>query len=121
MRIVVVPDARIPAKTASLYARLSPEDFSDGSLIAAQTEHLRSSLALDATLLRNAFARPLYALVPALTALPDIMRDAGAASALRRGQRCTPRRTDRRPSPGATRRPRPGLRCHACSASALIV
>jgi 4-diphosphocytidyl-2-C-methyl-D-erythritol kinase len=78
--VVVVPDVRIRAKTASLYARLSPEDFSDGSLIAAQAEHLRSGLALDATLLRNAFARPLYALVPALAALPDIMRDAGAAS-----------------------------------------
>ena len=39
--MVVVPDVRIPAKTASLYARLSAEDFSDGSQIAAQAARLR--------------------------------------------------------------------------------
>jgi 4-diphosphocytidyl-2-C-methyl-D-erythritol kinase len=78
--IVVVPDVRILAKTASLYARLSPEDFSDGSLIAAQAARIRSGLAPDMTMLANAFARPLYATVPELAALPDIMRDAGAAS-----------------------------------------
>ena len=38
--VVVVPDVRIPAKTASLYARLSADDFSDGSLIAAQAARL---------------------------------------------------------------------------------
>ena len=76
--VVVVPDVRIPAKTASLYARLSPEDFSDGSLIAAQAARLISGLAPDVTLLGNAFARPLYAMVPELSALPDIMRDTGA-------------------------------------------
>jgi 4-diphosphocytidyl-2-C-methyl-D-erythritol kinase len=78
--VVFVPDVRIPAKTASLYARLSPDDFSDGSLIAAQAARLRSGLAPDVSLLGNAFARPLYAMVPELTTLPDIMRDAGAAS-----------------------------------------
>ena len=78
--VVVVPDVRIPAKTASLYARLSEEDFSDGSLIAAQAARLRSGLAPDVTLLGNVFARPLYAMVPELAALPDIMRDAGAES-----------------------------------------
>jgi 4-diphosphocytidyl-2-C-methyl-D-erythritol kinase len=78
--VVVVPDVRIPAKTANLYARLSEEDFSDGSSIAAQAARLRSGLVPDATLLGNAFARPLYAMVPELASLPDIMRDAGAAS-----------------------------------------
>jgi 4-diphosphocytidyl-2-C-methyl-D-erythritol kinase len=78
--VVVVPDVRIPAKTASLYARLSAEEFSDGSSIAAQAAHLRAGQAPDPTLLRNVFARPLYAMVPELAALPDIMRDAGAES-----------------------------------------
>ncbi len=78
--VVVVPDVRIPAKTASLYARLSAEDFSDGSLIAAQAARLKSGLAPDVNLLGNAFTRPLYAMVPELAALPDIMRDAGAES-----------------------------------------
>ena len=79
--VVVVPDVRIPAKTASLYARLIAEDFSDGSRIAAQAARLRSGLALDATLLGNAFARPLYAMLTELADLPGIMRDAGAESA----------------------------------------
>jgi 4-diphosphocytidyl-2-C-methyl-D-erythritol kinase len=78
--VVVVPHVMIPAKTASLYARLSPEDFSDGSQIAAQAARLASGLAPDATLLGNAFARPLYAMVPELAALAGIMRDAGAES-----------------------------------------
>src|SRR5215217_7411681 len=34
--VVVVPDVRIPAKTASLYAGLRAEDFSGGSQITAQ-------------------------------------------------------------------------------------
>jgi 4-diphosphocytidyl-2-C-methyl-D-erythritol kinase len=76
--VVVMPDVRIPAKTASLYARLTPEDFSDGSLIAAQAARLRAGLVPDVMLLRNAFARPLYAMVPELAALPSIMRDADA-------------------------------------------
>jgi 4-diphosphocytidyl-2-C-methyl-D-erythritol kinase len=78
--VVVVPDVRIPAKTASLYARLGGEDFGDGSSIAAQAAHLRSGLVPDVTLLGNAFARPLYAIIPELAALPDIMREAGATS-----------------------------------------
>jgi 4-diphosphocytidyl-2-C-methyl-D-erythritol kinase len=79
--VVVVPDVRIPAKTASLYARLGEDDFGDGSLIAAQAARLRSGLAPDVSLLGNAFARPLYAMVPELVALPDIMHEAGAESA----------------------------------------
>jgi 4-diphosphocytidyl-2-C-methyl-D-erythritol kinase len=78
--VVVVPDVRIPAKTTTLYARLSAEDFSDGSWIAAQAARLGSGLVPDVTLLGNAFARHLYAIVPELAALPDIMREAGAES-----------------------------------------
>jgi 4-diphosphocytidyl-2-C-methyl-D-erythritol kinase len=78
--VVVVPDVRIPAKTASLYARLDAEHFSDGSQIAAQAARLRAGQTLDVVLLGNAFAQPLYSVVPELAALPDIMRDAGAAS-----------------------------------------
>ena len=78
--VVAVPDVTIPAKTASLYARLSAEEFSDGSRIAAQAERLSAGLDPDPDLLGNAFARPLYAMVPELAALPGIMRDAGADS-----------------------------------------
>ena len=78
--IVVVPDVTIPAKTASLYARLRPEDFSDGSRITSQAARLRAGLVPDATLLGNAFARSLYAMVPELAVLPEIMGAAGAES-----------------------------------------
>ena len=67
--IVVVPNVRIPAKTPTLYARLSNADFSDGSQIAAQAARLRSGLSLDVTLLENAFTRPLYEIAPELAAL----------------------------------------------------
>jgi 4-diphosphocytidyl-2-C-methyl-D-erythritol kinase len=76
--VVVVPDIVIPAKTASLYARLSVEDFSDGSRVAAQAARLASGRDPDPTQLGNAFAHPLYAIVPELATLPVVMRDAGA-------------------------------------------
>jgi 4-diphosphocytidyl-2-C-methyl-D-erythritol kinase len=78
--IVVVPNVRIPAKTATLYARISTTDFSDGSRVTTQAARLGSSLALDVTLLENAFTRPLYEIAPEFAALPEIMRDAGAES-----------------------------------------
>jgi 4-diphosphocytidyl-2-C-methyl-D-erythritol kinase len=78
--VVVVPDVQIPAKTASLYARLASDDFSGGSRIAAQAARLRSGLALDVALLGNAFARPLYEMVPELVDLPETMLGAGAES-----------------------------------------
>ncbi len=78
--VVVVPDVTIPRKTASLYAQLSAGDFSDGSRITAQVERLAAGLPLDEALLGNAFARPLYAVAPELTALPAVMKDAGAAT-----------------------------------------
>ena len=78
--VVVVPDVTIPAKTASLYARLNAEDFSDGSRVAAQAARLKSGLVPDETLFGNAFVRPLYAIGPELASLPEIMRDAGAES-----------------------------------------
>jgi 4-diphosphocytidyl-2-C-methyl-D-erythritol kinase len=78
--VVVVPEVQIPAKTASLYASLGVDNFSDGSRIVAQAARLRAGLALDTTLLGNSFVRPLYAMVPELAALPDVMREAGAES-----------------------------------------
>jgi 4-diphosphocytidyl-2-C-methyl-D-erythritol kinase len=78
--VVVVPDVTIPRKTASLFALLSAEDFSDGSRIAAQAAGLAAGLPLDEALLGNAFARPLYALVPRLSDLPRVMLNAGAGT-----------------------------------------
>lgn len=78
--VVVVPTLAIPRKTATLYAALQQTDLSDGSRISAQAARLRAHLGLDPTLLGNAFTRPLYERVPALSRLPDMMRKAGATS-----------------------------------------
>jgi 4-diphosphocytidyl-2-C-methyl-D-erythritol kinase len=76
--VLAVPDVVIPRKTARLYAQLETADFSDGSRVAAQAERIAAGSALDPDLLGNSFARPLYALCPELTGLPDAMRQAGA-------------------------------------------
>jgi 4-diphosphocytidyl-2-C-methyl-D-erythritol kinase len=78
--VVVAPAKAIPRKTATLYGELQPDDFSDGTRIAAQAARLRAGHSLDPTLLENTFSRPLYALVPELATLPGVMREAGAAA-----------------------------------------
>jgi 4-diphosphocytidyl-2-C-methyl-D-erythritol kinase len=76
--VLVVPKFAIPDKTASLYARLGGENFSDGERVETQANRLAARLPFDPALLGNVFARPLYALAPHLARLPDVMRDAGA-------------------------------------------
>jgi 4-diphosphocytidyl-2-C-methyl-D-erythritol kinase len=76
--VLVVPKIAIPNKTASLYARLGGEDFSDGGRVATQAGGIAAHLPLDPALLGNVFAGPLYTLAPHLARLPGVMRDAGA-------------------------------------------
>lgn len=78
--VVVAPAVAIPRKTASLYARLRPDDFSDGTRVAAQAARLGSGLPPDPELFGNAFTRPLYEAAPHLAELPRAMREAGASS-----------------------------------------
>ncbi len=76
--VLVVPKMVLPNKTASLYARLGEEDFSNGERVATQAGRIAARLPLDSALLGNVFARPLYSLAPHLARLPGVMRDAGA-------------------------------------------
>jgi 4-diphosphocytidyl-2-C-methyl-D-erythritol kinase len=76
--VIVAPALAIPNKTASLFARLEPGDFSDGSRVMAQAQRLTMGSALDTGLLGNAFSRPLYARFPELSEIPQLMRRAGA-------------------------------------------
>lgn len=76
--VLIMPRLVIPRKTASLYQLITPNDYSDGGRVGAQADRLRDGLSLDLTLLGNAFERPLYALVPQLSGLPDILRELGA-------------------------------------------
>lgn len=76
--VIAVPDIALPRKTATLYAALDADDFSDGARVLAQARRIAAGLPIDVGLLGNAFARPLYALAPHLADLPSVMRDAGA-------------------------------------------
>lgn len=63
--VVIVPSMKIARKTATMYARLAPEDFTDGSTVAAIATDL-PGLSARSGVLPNAFRRPLYDLVPDL-------------------------------------------------------
>jgi 4-diphosphocytidyl-2-C-methyl-D-erythritol kinase len=79
--VIVAPDIAIPRKTATLYAALRADDFSDGSRVLAQAARLQRGEPLDIDLLANAFARPLCVLRPDLAELPVLMRRLGAPAA----------------------------------------
>lgn len=66
--VLVTPHARIPRKTAALYAALTEADFNAGTPILQQVANLRSGKSLDLTLLANAFLRPLEQIAPAVRA-----------------------------------------------------
>jgi 4-diphosphocytidyl-2-C-methyl-D-erythritol kinase len=77
--VVAVPPLNLSAKTATLYGRLSPADYSDGHSTLAQAERLRHGQELEPTHLRNAFARTLLEW-PACRALVDQLAAAGATT-----------------------------------------
>ncbi len=79
--VVVFPKYALPfeRKTAAMFGALDPTDFSSGAEVAAQANRLDAGLQLDPALLRNAFERPLYDLVPELRKVNLALRNAGAA------------------------------------------
>ncbi|HEU0113366.1 MAG TPA: 4-(cytidine 5'-diphospho)-2-C-methyl-D-erythritol kinase [Thermomicrobiales bacterium] len=76
--VIVAPHISIPAKTATLFSRLTPGDWSDGAAVRTNAARLRAGLPLDPALLGNAFARPLLAMLPALADVLALLRKAGA-------------------------------------------
>jgi 4-diphosphocytidyl-2-C-methyl-D-erythritol kinase len=76
--VVAAPELALHRKTESLYAALSPSDFSDGLRVATQAAGLRTGSRIDPDLLGNTFARALYARLPSLAPLPETMRACGA-------------------------------------------
>ena len=74
--VVAAPRVVIPAKTATLYDRLRAADFGDGRVVESLAAGGLSDLTEAA--LANAFARPLYDLLPALPGLVNALRSAGA-------------------------------------------
>ena len=76
--VIVAPNMTIPRKTASMYASLTPDDFSDGASVVETASDL-GALCESETRLPNAFRRALYALVPDLSLLA---REIEAATSL---------------------------------------
>lgn len=68
--LIVLPDVWIPAKTASLYARLRDDDFTDGEATRELALKLRNGQPVDAALMHNSFAR-------ALSQVPEFERAKG--------------------------------------------
>jgi 4-diphosphocytidyl-2-C-methyl-D-erythritol kinase len=75
--LIATPRIALEDKTARLYGKLAPEDFSDGSTIDKLTAAIINGDPIDPTCLGNAFKRPLHALVPSTTTLVEQMRLAG--------------------------------------------
>ncbi len=76
--VLVTPAMNIPRKTATLYAALSPADFSSGKSVQKLAAAIESGLATDPEWLTNAFQRPLLALRPDLVEVERQFADAGA-------------------------------------------
>ncbi|CAA9547793.1 MAG: 4-diphosphocytidyl-2-C-methyl-D-erythritol kinase [uncultured Thermomicrobiales bacterium] len=75
--LLIVPNIAIPRKTATLYGLITTDDLSPGTRIDRTLRHLRAGLPPDQADLHNAFAAPLYTLVPSLAAVPAALRDSG--------------------------------------------
>ena len=77
--LLVVPKVEIARKTATLYGRITTDDLSPGTRIDRNARRLRAGLPVEHSDLYNAFVKPLYALVPSLVTVPDVLRECGCA------------------------------------------
>lgn len=79
--VIVVPELRIERKTATLFSRLTPDDFSSGGRVEALAARLRSGSPELPAELPNAFARQVFS-YPRAAALSDLLRDVTGRVAL---------------------------------------
>lgn len=76
--VLTAPPVSIPHKTKSLYAALTPADFSDGSASLDLARELRRGSPLPFDALHNVFERPAFALCPPIVSFRQAMLAAGA-------------------------------------------
>jgi len=69
--LVIAPRVDIPRKTATMYSRIEPVDFSSGERVRAIAESIDSGRLPAAGCLVNGFSRPLHALYPRLGELAE--------------------------------------------------
>lgn len=72
--VLATPDVEIEGKTGTMYGRLSPGDFSDGSAVESLAERIKSENRVEFGDLANTFERPLLKFLPELEGIPTIMR-----------------------------------------------
>lgn len=72
--VLATPAINIPRKTATMYAALSPGDFTDGEIVADARRSLMQGRPLEAGHFFNAFRRPLIRMYPKLESFLEIMR-----------------------------------------------
>jgi 4-diphosphocytidyl-2-C-methyl-D-erythritol kinase len=77
--VIVVPKIDLAAKTATLYSMISPEDYSDGTMVQHVVDALVSGSAIRPESLANAFTRPLRKLIPHVDEVARIMGEAGCS------------------------------------------
>ncbi len=75
--LIVVPLLDLPAKTAALYSRIRPVDFTDGTNVERIGECIKAGRSIQKEPLTNAFERPLGAIVPGIGDLVRRMSQAG--------------------------------------------
>lgn len=78
--VLLVPPLAIADKTATMYAALTPDDFSDGSTTAALVERMREGDPVEGAALGNAFERVAYERFKGLVAYREALLAAGATS-----------------------------------------
>lgn len=76
--VVVVPALDIPAKTATLYSALAPQDYSDGARSEQIAQAVSRGELPSPELLENTFTRPLYELEPRLKEVAERVLSVGA-------------------------------------------
>jgi 4-diphosphocytidyl-2-C-methyl-D-erythritol kinase len=82
--VIVTPDLEIPGKTATLYRKLKPEDFSDGTSTWRVADQISRFESIDPDALVNVFQRPLREF-EAFNNARQALLDAGASFAIPSG------------------------------------
>lgn len=77
--VIVVPQIDLIAKTAKLYGMITPDDYTDGTLVENVVKNLSAGSTLPPDALFNAFSRPLRKLMPYVGKINRVMREAGCS------------------------------------------
>lgn len=75
--LIIVPLLDLAAKTAVLYGKVTPDDFTSGQRVRRVAESIRAGSPVSSPWLQNAFERPLRAVAPGIENVVARMVNAG--------------------------------------------